>query len=777
MNNKCAQTEKVPTESGSVAKVIAAAISNNPTIVACLLIAVATLFVYWNLPGHEFINLDDKVQIVENTDLHRGLSSPDVGWMFSVTHPRDYWYPLTWLSLAFNYQLGQVNPWGYHLFNLLLHLSSALLLFFALKKMTNRLWESALVALLFAVHPLNVEAVSWAVQRKSTLSGFFIMLFLLSYARYTAKPRWGRYVLVCLSFLGALMSKAPVMPVVFALFLLDYWPLNRLPILGKPGDNHLASVFGPPEKPFRTLILEKIPLLLLCLGVGYLNYLAFANNGQILDAQDVGFFLRLENALYSYVAYIGKTLWPANLSIFYPMPASIPLAKPLVALVLIVMTTAACLSSARKRPYLIVGWLWYLGIILPYLGLFFRTGVFPAMVDRALYLPGIGLFIMAVWGLSDLFKARGVSRTIIAGLCVVAVAAPALAARHQVNFWANSLSLFSQARDNTANNYLAHHCIGIEYMNQGLYQRAMEEFQRTLEIQPDYLKARFNLASVLKKMEKPENALAELEKGLLFPGGKASTHCKIGALLMDMDLYQEALQHFTMARDLAPNDSNVYNNLGLLSLRLDEQEEAMGFFRMALQIDPRNYYAHNNLGSLLAGADRDQEALAHVQIALELAPRSVDALNNMAALMFKMGNVKQGAQQMQRILDLEPENAEVRKALAMLMLRTGNSLGAREQLTALCFITPDDFQAQYTLATVLIGLGRLEESYGHLAKALEIQPNHAATHNKMATVLYNLGYPEDAIKHLEIAMKADPAYENARLNLELLKSRQKEAEQ
>ena len=752
-------------------------IRNNPAWIVCLGIALAVLFVYWGLPGHEFVNLDDKVQIVENNDLHRGLSSPDIGWMFSVTHPRDYWYPLTWFSLALNFQLGQIDPWGYHLLNLLLHLASALLLFFFFKIMTGRLWESALVALLFAVHPLNVEAVAWAVQRKSTLSGFFIMLFFLSYARYAARPKWYRYALVCLWFLAALMSKAPVMPVMFALFLLDYWPLNRTPLINGNAGSPLTSVFGPPEKPYRALILEKAPLFLLCLGVGLLNYLAFANKGQIMDAQDVGYFLRLENAVYTYMAYIGKTLWPVRLSVFYPMPESMPLVKPLTALTLLVLITAACLHWARKRPYLIVGWLWYLGIILPYLGLFFRTGVFPAMVDRAMYLSGIGLFIMIVWSLGDLLKSKGTPKAISMCLAIIITAAPALAARQQVSYWRNSLTLFSQARDNTENNYLAHHCIGIEYMNQGQYARAIEEFAKTLEINPAYLKARFNLAAALKQEGRLDDALAELEKGLLLPQFKVRTHCKIGALLVDMERFEEALQHFTMARDLAPNDSNVYNNLGLLSLRLSEPKEAIGFFGQAIQLDSRNFDAHNNLGSVLASVDRDKEALAHVQVALNLAPRSVDVLSNMAALMFKMGNVEAGARQLHRILEIEPENLEVRKTLALLMLKTGNPLGARDQLTTLCMIAPDDFQAQYLLSTVLISLGRLEESYSHLSKALELQPDHPEAHNKMATVLYNLGYQDDAIRHLELALKANPEYENARLNLEVIKSRQKAKEQ
>ncbi|SHJ79695.1 Tfp pilus assembly protein PilF [Desulfatibacillum alkenivorans DSM 16219] len=777
MNSNNEHVETASKETPAPQKSFADLLRDNQTLTACLLIALAVLFVYWSLPGHEFINLDDKVQILENNDLHRGLASPDIGWMFSVSQPRDYWYPLTWLSLAANYQFGGLNPWGYHLVNLLLHLASAWLLFFALKIMTKRLWPSALVALLFAVHPLNVEAVAWAVQRKSTLSGFFIMLFFLSYARYTAKPQWSRYAWVCLCFLGALMSKAPVMPVMFALFLLDYWPLYRTPLLKGPEEAPLASLFGGPDKPWRALILEKAPLLLLCLGVGYLNYLAFSAKGQIVDAQEVGYFLRLENALYSCIAYMGKTLWPRNLSIFYPMPESMSLAKPLAALALLVLATGACLHLRRKRPYLIVGWLWYLGIILPYLGLFFRTGVFPAMVDRALYLPGVGLFIMLVWGALDLLKSKNIPKPAMAILAALLIAAPAFAAKRQVYYWQNSMTLFSQARDNTRGNYLAHHCVGIEYMAQGRYDQAIEEFRKTLEINPSYLKARFNLAASLKRLGRLDQALAELQKGLLLPDYKVRTHCKIGALLVDMGRFKEALQHFSMARDLAPNDSNVYNNLGMLSLKLEESKEARDFFARAIQLDPRNFEAYNNMGSLLAAAGQDKEAASYIQAALSLAPRSVDALNNMASIYFKTGNIEAGANQLNRILEIEPENIEVRRNLALLMLKTGNPLGARDQLKTICYISPDDFDAQYLLATVLISLGRLEEAYTHLSKALEINPDHPETHNKMAAVLYNLGCQDDAIRHLETALKINPAYENARLNLELIKSRQKEQKQ
>ncbi len=350
-------------------------------LMVCLFLIVATLAVYWQVGDHEFINFDDNLYVTENRHVQAGLTFEGIKWALTTTDVA-YWHPVTWLSLMLDYELYGLNSRGYHLTNLLFHILSTLLLFVVLKRMTGAHWQSAFVAALFALHPLNVESVAWVVERKNVLSTFFWMLTVWTYARYAERPKLNRYLLILPPFALGLMAKPMLVTLPFVLILLDYWPLGRLQL------NVLPTIWGE-----RGVLWGKVPLLALSAVSIYLSSLSIERG----CSEPASMSLRIANALVSYVGYIGKMIWPHNMAVFYPPPDMVPIWQAVLAALFLVFVSVLVIRTARQRPYLAVGWLWYIGTLVPAIGLV-RAGLWLAMADRFAYVPFIGLFVMIAWG-------------------------------------------------------------------------------------------------------------------------------------------------------------------------------------------------------------------------------------------------------------------------------------------------------------------------------------------------------------------------------------------
>jgi hypothetical protein len=452
-----------------------------PAIALALLALTAAA--YAPLARNEFILVDDYTYIVNNEHLRGGVTLASLRWAFTASHASN-WHPLTWISHMVDFRLFGFDARGPHLVNLLLHAAGAALLFAVARAMTGSLWRSALFAALLAVHPLRVESVAWAACRKDVLSGLFWVLALGAHLRYARRPGVGRYLLLLGLFSLGLLSKPTVVTLPFALLLLDFWPLGRL-AQGGAGGPRLAGRAA-------RLALEKVPLLLLSAAASLATYRVQESTGAMAFLRDLPVAARAANALLAYVAYLRQTVWPQGLAVFYPQPAAPPPAwQPLGALLLLGAVTAAALFAVRRRPWLATGWFWYLGTLVPMIGLVQVGG--QARADRYTYLPLMGVFLLAVWGASEPALRRRALRPVVAGAAIAVVTALAVACRAQAGLWRDTLTLFTHADAVTERNWMAQNNIGAALANRGELERALPHFRRALVYRPGYPEANDNV--------------------------------------------------------------------------------------------------------------------------------------------------------------------------------------------------------------------------------------------------------------------------------------------
>ena len=597
----------------------------------CLILIVVTLAAFWQVRNHEFVHLDDYEHITENRHLHRGLSTVGVVWAFSFTDVA-YWHPMTWLSLMLDYELYGLSPSGYHLTNLLLHILSVLFLFLALRRMTGSIWQSGFVASLFALHPLNVESVAWAVERKNVLSSFFLMLTLLTYARYVERATPGRYLLVLLVFALGLMSKPTLVTAPFILLLLDYWPLNRLqPVpaggyVDQPSTSSLVSG-GRKLLAFR-LILEKVPFFALATIAIFLTVLSNQHLEALVATTSVPLSLRIGNGLISYVSYIGKMVWPSNLAVFYPPPETIPWWQVAAAILFLIILSLLVLRTLKTRPYLAVGWLWYLVTLVPSMGLV-QAGLWPAMADRFAYVPLIGLFVMVAWGVPELLAKYRYQTIVLATAATILLVTLTMLTKLQVRYWQDSFTLFQQAVKVTVNNYVAHDSLGNALAQKGMLEQAIAHYQEALKMNPNLVNTHNNLGVALLKGGEINRAIAHYYQALRLKSDSAETHNNLGVALFNLGQLDKAIGHYLTAIKLDPNFSKAHNNLGNALARKGKIDEAISQYSRALALKTNYPEAHNNLGVALAQQGKMDEAIVQFDQALRLKPDYAQARANL----------------------------------------------------------------------------------------------------------------------------------------------------
>jgi tetratricopeptide (TPR) repeat protein len=476
------------------------------TLLICAVITVLTLLVYGPMIDHSFISFDDDDYITNNPVVRRGLTLDGLVWAFASPHVYN-WHPLTWLSHMADVQLFGLNAGGHHLMGLLLHTVNALLLFFVLRSMTRALWQSSVVAALFALHPFHVESVAWAAERKDLLSTLFWLLTIGFYLRYVKNPGIRRFWPVCLCYAAGLMAKQMAVTLPFLLLLLDYWPLRRLdPTPPTPGSPTRFRWSG-----ISPLIWEKLPLFVMAAGASLLIYLIQTQTGIVKSAAEFPFSARLANALVAYIAYLFKTVYPLNLAVFYPHPGTtLPLWQAAGVALLLAAITVSVLHSTK--PYLVVGWFWYLGTLVPVIGLV-QVGI-QGMADRYTYVPLIGIFIMAVWGIADLVAGWRSRKAVLAFAAAAGLAALTILTWLQVGTWQNSITLYSHAIKVTAGNYWAEYNLGLALMAEDRDDEAFPHFQEAIRIQPGFADAYLNIGVIQAKRGRIDNALANFGRVL-----------------------------------------------------------------------------------------------------------------------------------------------------------------------------------------------------------------------------------------------------------------------
>ncbi|MCP4717685.1 MAG: tetratricopeptide repeat protein [Deltaproteobacteria bacterium] len=609
-------------------------------ICVCLALVLVTAAVYAPVGRFDFIALDDDVYVTENPAVKSGLGPAGIAAAFT-TAPGGLWIPLTWISLMGDYELYGLDAGGYHITNLILHLCNAILLLLVLVSFTGSFRQSALVAGLFALHPLHVESVAWVTERKDVLSTFFFILTLWSYGRYVRGAGAAGYAAALLLFGCGLMAKPMLVTVPFVLLLLDFWPLGRL------------------RKGWGAVLPDKIPFFVLSAAACAVTLAVQQNIASISSLSAIPFTVRIANAVVSYAAYLGKMLWPLDLSVFYPYPEMLPWWQVTGAGLLLVGISAGVFSLRRRFPFLLAGWLWYLGALVPVIGLA-QSGA-QAMADRFVYIPLIGIYVMLAWGLSKCLRRE--MRGLTAAAAVMVLAACMLLTARQVRYWKDSVTLFNQALAVTQRNFVMHNNLGVVYARQGSVSEAAVHFREAVRINPGYYEAHNNLGAALARQGLSEQAAGYYRAALRIDPGFADAHNNLGAVLEQSDRLDEAVSAYEIAVKHDPQHVRALVNLGGVLLKQGRLDEAVRRCESALRLEPTAVDAHYNMGVALARQGRAAAAVGHYNEVLKYDPAYVKAHNNLGVLLYQQGKVAPAVQHFRAALRVKPDYAQARANL------------------------------------------------------------------------------------------------------------------
>jgi tetratricopeptide (TPR) repeat protein len=593
----------------------------RPGILICLFFVIAILLVYWQVRNYSFVNYDDRQYVTHNHHVNTGFTLESIKWSFTAIHASN-WHPVTWLSHMLDSQIYGMNAGHHHMTNVLLHILNTLLVFLVLKRMTGKLWHSSFVAALFALHPLHVESVAWVAERKDLLSTFFWMLALWSYTRYVEGSAFKHYLLVVLFFIIGLMAKPMLVTLPFLLVLLDYWPLRRFELA--PGDpinsQHRRFNFG--------LIYEKIPLFFLSALSSIVTYIAQESSGAVNSLAVIPFHIRIANATVSYVSYIGKMIWPHHLAVFYPYPEAIELWKVAGAGVLLGIISVAVCRMVRTKPYFAVGWFWYIGTLVPVIGIV-QVGV-QKMADRYTYVSLIGLFIIIAWGVSDILDKWRYKRIILAGSTIVVLSAFTIYTWFQIKNWQNSITLFEHALNVTVDNSVAHINLGEALAGQGKTEDAIRHYNEALRIKPNLAAPLLNLGVALREKGEIDEAVKHFSRILRFKSDCVEAYYELAETLKKKGDVDGAVKYYLDAIRIKPDQARLYNNLGAILADKNKPGQAREYFYKALEVDPNYAGAYYNLGKISANQGQIQDAILNYRNAFRLDPDMTEALYHLS---------------------------------------------------------------------------------------------------------------------------------------------------
>ncbi len=567
------------------------------TILIALGLLLLVLASYERVGKYAFVDFDDSEYVYENPQVRAGLTLGGISWAFTTTHAAN-WHPLTWLSHMADVQMFGLEAGWHHWMNVLIHALNAALLFLVLKYMTGAVWRSAVVAALFAVHPLHVESVAWVAERKDVLSTFFWLLTMGMYARYVQRPGASRYLGVMISFALGLMSKPMLVTLPFVLLLLDYWPLGRLTSGGHSGGAIAPISWNRVPR----LVLEKVPLLALAAASSIMTYVAQASKATTAPLEHFPLGQRVSNALISSVLYLVKTVWPASLAAFYPHPSSIghpiPVWQPLAAAGILAVVTLLALFCGRIYPYLTVGWLWYAGTLVPVIGII-QVGS-QAMADRYTYVPLIGIFIAVAWGVPDLLSRWRYRQLVLQAAGTAVVVLLSLVTWVQTGYWRDNASLYTHAIAVTQKNWLAWNNLGNHYLRGGDIRQALASFQEALRIKPDYADAWYNAGVAFGHLEDFPRAIAFYQESLRLDPTNADGWVNRGAAHQNLGQHSQAIACYESALRLRPADVIALRNLAVVHALQGNRDKALDAYRRLRAIDPAK--AEEVLSSI--GAER-----------------------------------------------------------------------------------------------------------------------------------------------------------------------------
>jgi len=673
-----------------------------PGVWLSLALAAITVGVFAPIGTFEFVPWDDPLYVIQNVHVRAGLTRDGIAWALT-TGEAFYWHPLTWLTHMLDVQLFGLNAGRHHLLNLILHLASTLVLFHAFRVMTGRTGRSAFVAALFAVHPLHVESVAWVAERKDVLSGFFYVLAIAAYAFYVRAPSRRRYLAVAAAFALGLMSKPMILTLPFALLLLDVWPLGRI----RPGRSAEAAAadWRSDWSAAWRLLVEKLPMIALSVAVGVATFISQAQAGSVRALEEFPPGLRLANAALSYVAYVRDTIWPVGLAAYYPYPTALPSwTLILPAVVGLGAVCVAVLRRVRTQPYLAVGWFWYLGTLLPVIGLI-QVGD-QARADRFTYVPLIGLFVLFAWGTTEfLARWRRISGTPMTVAAIGAVAACAVVSSAQVGYWKDGFALWQRAEEVTTPNQRTYASLGQLFEAQGRVDEAIGKYRQAIPFMRD----------------------------------ASGLHARVGALLMRQGRAAEAVTAFAAAVQAQPASPLAHGALAAALEAAGRPAEAAEHLQAAVRLQPDSAVGHHALGLAFKRQGRVSESLRELAEAVRLRPDWALARTSLALAFRDQGRFDDATREASEAVRLEPDNPGWHSNLSILLSERGDLVGAVQHLEAALTLAPQHSEAatwHYNLAALLAQLGPANRPLvvAHLESALKLAPEFGEARRALAEI-------------------------------------------
>ncbi len=716
-----------------------------PVWLLAVLLMLVTTALYWPATRCDFINFDDTEYVTANPHVQGGLNWESVRWAFFNPVSAN-WHPLTVMSHMLDCQLFGLNPWGHHLINVLFHALNAALVFVLLRLLTGATWRSLLVAALFAFHPLRVESVAWVSERKDVLSGFLGLLALIFYARYagkrlmdaTGEPKVGMvpaldhrpatldYMLALFFLALGLMSKPMLVTWPFVMLLLDYWPLKRFQI----------------RSAWR-LVMEKIPFFVLAAVASYVTFVVQKIGGSLMASEAMPPGARVGNALVSYCRYLGKMIWPTDLAVFYPHPGYWPLSKVMLAGLLLVVISVLLFVKRRRYPFLLIGWLWFCGMLVPMIGLVQTGG--QALADRHTYIPSLGLLILAIWGANEMTRHWRHRLMVLSAAGSAAIVLCFALTRQQLGYWRDSETLFRHALAVTENNYRAYSGLGDALDKKGQTDEAISQYQEAIRLAPGFAEAHYNLGVALDKRDQTDEAIRQYQEAIRLKPDYAEAQNNLGFALAAKGRFDEAIENYHKAIQINPNSFEALNNLGLALAAKGRFDEAIENYHKAIQINPNFSGALNDLGVALAAKGRFDEAIENCRKAVQINPNSFKALNNLGVALAAKGRFDEAVENYRKALQIKPNDCDALDNLGVALAAKGRFDEAIENYYKAIQINSNRPETFLHLGMTLGQLGRIREAVAQYREALRLNPNLAGALNNLAWVL--AASPDDQLRN------------------------------
>ena len=710
----------------------------GPSLWISLLLAVGTLLVYWPVSRFQFVSFDDTDFVTANPHVQSGLTFEGFKWVWHSEVARN-WHPITMLTHMLDCQMFGLNAGGHHLVNVLFHIANTVLLFQLLKLMTGTVWRSAFVAALFAWHPLHVESVAWIAERKDVLSAFFWFLTMWAYARYVCELVKQNskfklyYALALLFFALGLMSKPMLVTVPFVLLLLDFWPLGRLKPVQTAATASSQIRKGKAQAAGKTifpgrLLWEKIPFLVMSAGLCVVTFCIQKHGGAMLTGRDLPFASRIENALLSYLRYIEKMFWPGHLAGLYLRSGEWSLWLAVLAALALLIVTIFVVKQRRGRPWLAMGWFWYLGTLVPVLGIV-QVGM-QSMADRFTYVPLVGLFIIVSWGGCELARAVRLPDIALWAAAIAALAVCMGLSARQIGYWKDSETLFNRMIAATPNNYMAHYNIANIYSRAGKADEAAMHYKAALQEEPNYADAHNNFAGLLLEQKRYDEAIEHYSAAIrikpqyLYYFNLGNALADAASARHDTNEFAEAVRTYGQALELDPGASDAHNNLGMTWDAQGREDEAAAEFSEAVRLKPGFELAHFNLGNALSRLGKLDEAIAEYRAAAQLNPDRAETHNGLGIAYAMQNKMNAAAQEFKEVVRLQPDNAAANGNL-------GNALASQNRIDesipyylAALRLNPKDFQTEFNLGLSLSRRGDRAGAESHYRQAVRLKPDY-----------------------------------------------------